>query len=227
MLKGAKVLGKFVATSVIGAFFVLAQPAAAQGWSERLLSSVSAWTPWASPAVPSSEPLPDGESAGMFGRAMTATMAYMPALPPLASNVAGQASGLYDRAVLYAKSYGPSFPTLEPDASQSEGWSDTAKQSMGCLLGGTSGIAAALIAGGENLVNVIAGGIVAPANPIALYVGLFGVVFASFCAVGQALTPLYIEYFEAPSPVPSGMNPHVPARPSMLPDARFYYVNAR
>ena len=218
---------KFVATAVIGAFLALAPPAAAQGWSDRLLAWVSAWTPWAGAAASSPEAPPRSESAGMFARAVTATRAYVPALPPLASDVAGRASGLYDRAVLYAKSYGPGFPMLAPDASSTEGWSDTAKQSMGCLVGGTAGTTAAMIAGGENLVNVIAGGIVAPANPIALYVGLFGVVFASFCAVGQALTPLYIEYFEAPPPPLPGMNPHMPARPSMLPDARFYYVNAR
>jgi hypothetical protein len=68
-------------------------------------------------------------------------------------------------------------------------------ESIGCLVGGLAGTGAALLAGGQNLVNVVAGGLVAPANPLVLYTGLVGVVFASFCAVGQALTPLYVYYY--------------------------------
>lgn len=74
------------------------------------------------------------------------------------------------------------------------------KQSIGCVVTGTAGVAAAVAAGGENLINIIAGGIVVPQNRAVLYIGLAGVVFASFCAVGQALTPIYLYYTEPPEP---------------------------
>lgn len=73
-----------------------------------------------------------------------------------------------------------------PDMSMS------AKESLGCAVAGISGIAVAIAAGGENLVNVIAGGLVVPANPVVLHTSLVGVVFASFCVVGLALTRLYL-----------------------------------
>ncbi len=156
---------------------------------------------------------------------MTAAQAYVPALPPLATDIANRASGLADRAVLYAKSYGPGFPSLDDEAPKaSEGWSDSVKQSMGCLVGGTTGTTLAMLAGGENLVNIIAGGIVPAANPLALSIGVVGVVFASFCAVGQALTPLYLEYFaDMPFTGHTPLTPF-PARPGNLPDARFHFV---
>lgn len=219
MLKGTRVSGKFIATVAIGAFFVLAQPASAQGWSDRVLASVSAWTPWASAAAPSPEAPPQSESAGMFATAMT----YV---PTFATDAASQASGLLGQAVLLAKSYGPGSQTPQPEApSEAGGWSDGAKQSMGCLMGGTVGTTAALIAGGENLVNIIAGGIVPAGNPVALYVGLFGVVFASFCAVGQALAPLYVDYFAEPPLSAQAPPGSYPARPYGIPDVRVFYIN--
>lgn len=65
----------------------------------------------------------------------------------------------------------------------------------GCVLAGSVGTAAAMAANSENLLNVVAGGIVAPANPAVLYIGLAGVVFTTFCSLGQSLTPLYLYYF--------------------------------
>lgn len=65
----------------------------------------------------------------------------------------------------------------------------------GCVMVGTAGTAAALTANSTNLLNVVAGGIVTPANPAVLYLGLAGVVFTSFCSLGQQLTPLYLYYF--------------------------------
>lgn len=65
----------------------------------------------------------------------------------------------------------------------------------GCVLFGTAGTTAALAANSENLLNVVAGGIVTPANPAVLYIGLAGVVFTTFCSLGQQLTPLYLYYF--------------------------------
>jgi hypothetical protein len=77
---------------------------------------------------------------------------------------------------------------------------DDVKQSIGCVIAGTAGVAGAVAAGGENLINLIAGGLVAPQNRAVLYIGLAGVVFASFCAMGQALTPVYLYYTEPPAP---------------------------
>jgi hypothetical protein len=73
---------------------------------------------------------------------------------------------------------------------------DTVVSAWGCVLAGSAGTAAAMLANSENLLNVVAGGIVSPANPAVLYIGLAGVVFTSFCSLGQSLTPLYLYYFD-------------------------------
>lgn len=211
----------FVVAALASAVLAMGQPVVAQSWSDRLITSVNAWTPWSSPAALPLEATPS-DTGGMLDPAITAAQAYVPALPPLATDIAGRAFGLVDRAVLYAKSYGPGFPTLDADASKNpEEWSDTVRQSMGCLVSGTGGTVAAMIAGGENLVNVIAGGVVSASNPVVLYTGIFGVVFASFCAIGQALTPLYIQYFTETTEVARGSSPN------LLPNARAYYINYR
>ena len=72
------------------------------------------------------------------------------------------------------------------------------KAAWGCVLTGTVATAAAMLGDAENLLNVVAGGIVAPASPSVLYLGLAGVVFTSFCTLGQQLTPLYLYYFGTP-----------------------------
>jgi len=82
----------------------------------------------------------------------------------------------------------------------SEGMSEDVVQSVSCVVTGTAATAAAIAAGGENLVNVIAGGAVAPANRAILYIGLVGVVFASFCQIGQALTPLLLYLMDPVQP---------------------------
>ena len=64
-----------------------------------------------------------------------------------------------------------------------------------CVLIGSIGTGAAMAANSVNLLNVVAGGVVSPANPAVLYLGLAGVVFTSFCTLGQQLTPLYVYYF--------------------------------
>ncbi len=64
--------------------------------------------------------------------------------------------------------------------------------SYGCLIAGTLGTSMAIAVGSENVVNIVAGGLVAPASEAALTVAVVAVVFGSFCAVGQALTPIYL-----------------------------------
>lgn len=65
-------------------------------------------------------------------------------------------------------------------------------QSVGCVAVGLTGTSIAMLAGGENVVNILSGGLVVPVNQIALYTAIIGVVFGTFCAVGQAVTPLYL-----------------------------------
>lgn len=81
-------------------------------------------------------------------------------------------------------------PKLPPQAVPQE-----VTAAWGCVLMGTAGTVAALTANSVNLLNVVAGGVVTPANPAVLYLGLAGVVFTSFCTLGQQLTPLYVYYF--------------------------------
>lgn len=68
--------------------------------------------------------------------------------------------------------------------------------SYGCLIAGTIGTSMAVAAGSQNVVNVVAGGLVVPASEAALTVAVIAVVFGSFCAVGQALTPIYLNIWE-------------------------------
>ncbi len=90
------------------------------------------------------------------------------------------------------------------------GLNDTVRGAIGCTIGGTVATAVALAAGGENTVNLVAGGLVPSVNRAALYVGMVGVVFGSFCAIGQALTPIVTRQVVDP---PSGAPPpHPPPR---------------
>jgi len=73
---------------------------------------------------------------------------------------------------------------------------ETLRASYGCFVSGIGGTTAALLLGPQNLVNVVAGGIVVPAGVGVLAMGVFGVVFASFCTVGQALTPMALDLSE-------------------------------
>lgn len=87
-------------------------------------------------------------------------------------------------------------PKLPPQAVPQE-----VTAAWGCVLAGTAGTVAAMGANSVNLLNVVAGGLVNPANPAVLYLGLAGVVFTSFCTLGQQLTPLYVYYFrDQPDP---------------------------
>jgi hypothetical protein len=106
-------------------------------------------------------------------------------------------------AVHRVKAYGP-MPDpvdhlLAPDGNS---MSLGVKQAIACLGVGTAATAGAIAVGAENLTNLIAGGLVTAANPAVLYLGLTGIVFASFCAIGSALTPIYLYYTLPTSPHP-------------------------
>jgi len=64
------------------------------------------------------------------------------------------------------------------------------------------GGAAAVLLGAENFINVVAGGVVAPANAAILALGVIGVVFVNFCQIGKSLTPLYLYYTQDTQPTP-------------------------
>lgn len=71
---------------------------------------------------------------------------------------------------------------------------DDVRSAWACVAGGSAGTAAALAAGAENLINVVAGGVVAPSNRSVMVLGLAGVVFTTFCTLGQQLLPL-VDYY--------------------------------
>jgi hypothetical protein len=87
-------------------------------------------------------------------------------------------------------------------------------QSIGCLVAGTAGMGIAVMTDGVNLINVVAGGLVQPVSQTVLYTSLFGVVFGSFCLIGQALTPtalmLYDRYFPPAGPEPTAIRLETP-----------------
>lgn len=68
---------------------------------------------------------------------------------------------------------------------------DSVKEGIGCLVIGSAGTFLAAMAGGEEILNVIAGGGLPPTSRAVYMTGLLSVVFVSFCAVGQTMTPLY------------------------------------
>jgi hypothetical protein len=102
--------------------------------------------------------------------------------------------------------YGPIANTAERPYRTAE--------SMACLVTGSAATLAALGLGWENVTNLISGGLVAGAGAGAAALGLFGVVFLSFCTIGQALTPLYLEVLGS---APSSAGTAPPATPPSPP----------
>jgi hypothetical protein len=122
----------------------------------------------------------------------------------------------------YAAGTAPFDARLEDD-NGTVAFGESEINSLGCIVGGATGLGAALAIGGINVSNLIAGGLVPAANPAALYASLFGVVFATFCAVGQAVTPFavytYRRYMDEARLPPAPMvrrSPEPPAAPSAL-----------
>ncbi len=119
-----------------------------------------------------------------------------------------------------AKSYGPAFPAME-DPPRDENGAPTlvVQQGFGCLVVGTAGTAAAMGANSLNVVQHIAGGLVAPANATILGLSLVGVVFATYCSIGAAVTPLYL-YLAGDAPAEPPQAPPAQARtpPAPRPD---------
>lgn len=129
-----------------------------------------------------------------------------------------------DSAIHLARSYGPSGGSngVATPAQATGEWSEAEYNSLGCIIGGTVGTVAAVAIAGPNIVNMIAGGIVPAATPGAFYAGLAGVVFASFCAVGQAATPAVMLAYRNATTAFGANEPEAtpaPARPREEPPA--------
>ena len=127
---------------------------------------------------------------------------------------------------LPTKAYGPDFSLPSPNPSQQQETSGSITEydlSLGCIVGGTTGTALSLSAGGMNVVNLIAGGLVPASSPVAMWVALGGVVFASFCSVGQAVTPTVLAtyaYFVHPAPATLSLSTDARYCQAALPPSR-------
>jgi hypothetical protein len=104
-------------------------------------------------------------------------------------------------ALLSAALLLPALPTHAQSAAADPEPSMEVMKSFGCLATGTTGTLAAIGFGPENLVNLVSGGIVTPANSAVLAIGVVGVVFASFCTVGESLTPSVLYMMDRTAPV--------------------------
>jgi hypothetical protein len=93
-------------------------------------------------------------------------------------------------------------PIVEPPnmlANPDGSMSDVVKSAVGCAVAGSTAFATSIAIGGTNTINVIAGGLVAPASVTLLYLGLGAVIFGSFCQIAMSLMPFY---FYATEPAP-------------------------
>jgi len=88
------------------------------------------------------------------------------------------------------------------------------RAALACITSGTVATSVALAVGGENLLHLIAGGLVPAHNPVALYLALVGVVFGAYCSIGQSLVPIYVHYAEPPPAVPVRHAPDARDRPA-------------
>ena len=132
------------------------------------------------------------------------------ALPADSASASDRPQSAAAATVAPTKSYGPDFSLPNRRTEGAAPNTDTGVTeydlSLGCIVGGVTGTGLSISAGGLNVINLIAGGLVTAANPTAAYIALGGVVFASFCAVCQALTPAAMatyQYFIPPRrPIP-------------------------
>lgn len=139
-------------------------------------------------------------------------LAAMLAVSSIASGPAS-AQGLA-QGVTPVRAYGPAFPPMREPAVDAEGnTSSVVQQAKGCVGTGLGGLLLSAGAGSLNLVNVIGGGAVLHSNNGTLYIALAGVVFASYCAIGSALTPLALHATAHPSPDRQAIGAVTPAAP--------------
>ena len=70
--------------------------------------------------------------------------------------------------------------------------SDGEAQGFGCLSTGLAATALTWVAGTNQMIMVVAGGTLAPTNPLGVALAVTGTVFASVCAVGALATPAVV-----------------------------------
>lgn len=89
-------------------------------------------------------------------------------------------------------------------------------QAIGCISTATLATGATLLSGPGNVMSLLTGGKLLVPDGTTFSVGLLGIVFVSFCSIGQALTPLYIEVLYSGAPP----EPAPPREPLPGPRAR-------
>lgn len=128
----------------------------------------------------------------LFALTICAALAVQPAMAE-SSRLSGVTGALIERIGFPRPQAsvvpGPVTPAIIP---AEEPVDPNVAQSVGCVAVGLTGTSIAVLAGGENVVSILSGGLVVPVNQVALYTAIIGVVFGTFCAVGQAVTPLYL-----------------------------------
>ncbi|MFO1039266.1 MAG: hypothetical protein U1E45_20675 [Geminicoccaceae bacterium] len=116
--------------------------------------------------------------------------------------------------------YRPLPPSqLVSDEPASEAFTEQTREGIACLVTGSVATGLAVVAGWQNVTNLMSGGIVNATTPAAVGLALFGVVFGSFCAIGQALTPVFVNVFDLPPPSPAEQQPAVASQPAAPGDA--------
>jgi hypothetical protein len=152
--------------------------------------TMPAWAGSAAPADPRLHLAIDQPAAGQKPARW-----YLAAMPSIAPR---------DQPILPAQAPAPDPSTPE------NGLPEDVKVAIACAAVGSVATAAAVAVGAENLTNLIAGGVVAPASPAVLYLGLVGVIFAAFCGIAENLMPIYLHATE-PAPEPQVTPSKLPA----------------
>jgi hypothetical protein len=128
-----------------------------------------------------------------------AALALATAMSAAAPAVAAERGVERTARAMEVRAFGPSFPGMNGPARLPDGrMSLETRQSVGCLLLGTAMTGASALAGAENLINIIGGGVVQPRSQSIVFLGTLGITFGTFCAVGAALTPLWDDLTGAP-----------------------------
>jgi hypothetical protein len=145
--------------------------------------------------------------AGLLAGVLTGVLAVSAGPATAAGPVAEHAP-----PVIQARVVGPAFPNMSGPAREPDGsMSAETRQSVGCLILGTTMTGAAAIAGAENLIFLISGDVVPVRNQGVFILGTLAVTFGTFCAIGATLTPLWDSWTASPSPAPAAAPPPAPA----------------
>lgn len=148
--------------------------------------------------------------------ALVATLALAPVEASAAANrartIAGATAAMSDQR-----------HSMIDDMSEAE------LQGAGCILSGTAGMVVAYGVGANEVVMVVAGGVLTPSTPLIMGVVMLSTIFTSGCAVGAIAAPFlhwgYREYLgwtsdDTEVPVGAAEPPAAPAPSAAAPDGR-------